>query len=98
MVHRVIMEQSSLCMNQERYRLLFETTVDYAVFHLGLGGNIETWNPGAERIFRYEPHEILGRHGSMLFTPEDNLQGVPEREAKFALESGRAEDSRWHLR
>jgi PAS domain S-box-containing protein len=85
-------------MNQDRYRLLFEATVDYAVIHLGLDGNIETWNPGAERIFRYEPQEVIGRHGSMLFTPEDNLQGVPEREAKFALESGRAEDSRWHLR
>jgi two-component system, cell cycle sensor histidine kinase and response regulator CckA len=82
----------------ERYRLLFEETVDYAVFHLSLGGLVETWNPGAERIFGFKAAEILGRHGSMLFTPDDTLQGVPEREAKYAAETGRAEDSRWHIR
>jgi two-component system cell cycle sensor histidine kinase/response regulator CckA len=85
-------------MNLKRYRLLFEQTVDYAVFHVSLEGIIETWNDGARRIFGFEAEEIVGRHGSMLFTPEDNLQGVPEREARFAAETGRAEDSRWHLR
>jgi two-component system cell cycle sensor histidine kinase/response regulator CckA len=82
----------------ERYRLLLEATVDYAVFHLSPSGIIETWNAGAARIFGYEASEIIGRSGSMLFTPEDNLQGVPEQEVRFATETGRAEDSRWHLR
>jgi two-component system cell cycle sensor histidine kinase/response regulator CckA len=80
------------------YHLLFETTVDYAVFHLSLDTTIQTWNPGAVRIFGYEKSEIVGRSASVLFTPEDNLQGAPEHEVRFALETGRAEDSRWHLR
>jgi two-component system, cell cycle sensor histidine kinase and response regulator CckA len=82
----------------DRYRLLFDATVDYAFFHLSLDGTIETWNIGAERIFGYEGGEVIGRHGSVLFTPEDNLQGIPEREARFATETGRAQDSRWHVR
>ena len=85
-------------MEIDRYQLLFESTVDYAVFHLSLDGVIETWNPGAERIFLYHAPDIVGRSGTVLFTPEDNLQGVPEHEIRFAIESGRAEDSRWHLR
>jgi two-component system cell cycle sensor histidine kinase/response regulator CckA len=85
-------------MDADRYRLLFEATVDYAVFHLSPAGLIETWNSGAERIFGYEAPEIIGRHGSILFTPEDNFQGVPERELKSAIETGRAQDSRWHIR
>jgi len=85
-------------MDADRYRLLFEATVDYAVFHVSPAGMVETWNIGAERIFGYEAPEIIGRHASILFTPEDNLQGVPERELKFAMETGRAQDSRWHLR
>ncbi|MEA2714528.1 MAG: hypothetical protein QOK27_2489 [Gemmatimonadales bacterium] len=85
-------------MDADRYRLLFEATVDYAVFHVSPVGMVETWNIGAERIFGYEAPEIVGRHTSVLFTPEDNLQGVPERELKFAIETGRAQDSRWHLR
>ncbi|HZI77180.1 MAG TPA: PAS domain S-box protein, partial [Gemmatimonadales bacterium] len=63
----------------DRFRLLFEGTVDYAVFHLGFDGLIETWNPGAERIFGFTSTEIVGKHGSVLWTPEDNLQGIPER-------------------
>jgi two-component system, cell cycle sensor histidine kinase and response regulator CckA len=85
-------------MNPDRYRLLVEATVDYAVFHVSETGLVQTWNIGAERIFGYEASEIIGRHGSVLFTPEDNFQGVPERELKFAIETGRAQDSRWHLR
>ena len=85
-------------MDADRYRLLFEATVDYAVFHVSPAGVIETWNVGAERIFGYEAPGIIGRHASILFTAEDNFQGVPERELKFAMETGRAQDSRWHLR
>jgi two-component system, cell cycle sensor histidine kinase and response regulator CckA len=85
-------------MNVESYRLLVESAVDYAIFHLSLDGTIESWNPGAIRIFGYEPGEIIGRHGSLLFTPEDNLAGAPEEEARNASKSGRAEDSRWHMR
>jgi len=85
-------------MADDRYQLLFENTADYAVFHVSPDGTVQTWNVGAERIFLYQASEILGRSGSLLFTPEDNLQGVPEHEIRFAIESGRAEDSRWHLR
>jgi two-component system cell cycle sensor histidine kinase/response regulator CckA len=85
-------------MNLELYRLLIESSVDYAIFHLSLDGTIQSWNLGAVRIFGYEGAEIIGRHGSILFTPEDNLAGAPEEEARNASKSGRAEDSRWHLR
>jgi PAS domain S-box-containing protein len=85
-------------MDGDRYRQLFEATVDYAVFHLNFSGIVETWNAGAERIFGHEGSEIIGQHSSILFTPEDIFGGVPERELKFAIETGRAEDSRWHVR
>ena len=85
-------------MEDERYRLLFEASIDYAIFLVSLENIIESWNPGAERIFRYTADEIIGRHGSILFVPEDVFRCEPEREAKYAAETGRAQDSRWHLR
>ena len=85
-------------MDDEHYRLIVETSVDYAIFHVGLDGIIESWNPGAERIFGFSADEIVGRHGSILFVPEDVFRGEPEREIRFAAETGRAQDCRWHLR
>jgi two-component system cell cycle sensor histidine kinase/response regulator CckA len=85
-------------MDDQLYRLIAEVTVDYAIFHVGFDGVIQTWNPGAERIFGYTGEEIVGRHGSVLFVPEDVFRGEPEREMKYAAETGRAADSRWHLR
>jgi PAS domain S-box-containing protein len=85
-------------MEDERYRLIVEASGDYGIFHVSLDGIIQTWNPGAERIFGFTADEIVGRHGSILFVPEDVFRGEPEREARFAAETGRAQDSRWHLR
>jgi two-component system, cell cycle sensor histidine kinase and response regulator CckA len=85
-------------MDDELYRLIAEASVDYAIFHIGSDGTVESWNPGAERIFGYAAEEIIGRHGSILFVPEDVFRGEPEREIKFASDTGRAQDSRWHLR
>jgi two-component system, cell cycle sensor histidine kinase and response regulator CckA len=85
-------------MDDERYRLIVEACVDYAMFHVGLDGIIESWNPGAERIFGFGAGEIVGRHGSILFVPDDVFRGEPERELKFAAETGRAQDTRWHLK
>lgn len=85
-------------MDDESYRLIVESSGDYAIFHVGSNGLIESWNPGAERIFGFSTEEIIGRHGSILFVPEDVSRGEPEREMKFAAETGRAQDTRWHLR
>lgn len=53
-----------------------------ALFGTTLDGCIEAWNPGAERLFGYEAHEVMGRHIEMLAPPEfhqeqaDNLERV----------------------
>jgi two-component system, cell cycle sensor histidine kinase and response regulator CckA len=85
-------------MESERYQHIVESTVDYAIFLLDLEGIIQTWNAGAERIFGYVPNEIIGRHSSVIFIPEDVFRNEPEREIKYAIETGRAQDTRWHVR
>lgn len=82
----------------ELFRLLVENSSDYAVFVIDLTGRVLTWNPAAERVLGYRESEILGESSFRVFTPEDRAAGVPEKELKTTIETGRATDDRWHLR
>ena len=44
---------------------------DYAIFMLDVDGHIETWNAGARELKGYEAHEVVGKHFSMFYPPED---------------------------
>jgi PAS domain S-box-containing protein len=79
-------------------RLLLDNLTDYAVFFLDNEGVVSLWGAGARRIFGYDEHEILGRSVSLLFTPDDRGDGVPEREVRRAVGRGKAAAERWHLR
>ncbi|HZT40678.1 MAG TPA: PAS domain S-box protein [Chthonomonadaceae bacterium] len=83
---------------QERLQLLEENVLDYAIFMMDTEGRITSWNVGAERILGYPESEVIGQYGRLIFLPEDRQAGVPEREMAYAVEKGRAEDERWHLR
>jgi two-component system sensor kinase FixL len=80
------------------YKPLVEEIKDYAICHLDADGRILSWNQGAQLIFGYGKDEIIGQHSAILFTPEDRAQHAPEQELTTAKETGRAEDTRWHLR
>ena len=82
----------------ENYRLLVETTTDFAIFMTDTAGQITSWNPGAEKILGMTQQEAIGRPFNALFTPEDRNNGQPELELESARKIGRAENMRWHLR
>ena len=82
----------------EQFDLLATDATEYAVFLVGIGGNVLCWNPGAERVFGYQSHEIIGQHFSRFFSLEDNLTGLPEHELKTAFTDGRAGSSCWQVR
>jgi PAS domain S-box-containing protein len=84
--------------SQQSVRLLIESTIDYAIFSTDLQRKVNYWNSGAERVFGFSEDEMMGRSADIIFTPEDRARGEPERESATALQQGRAEDERWHLR
>lgn len=89
---------NDLLESERRYRRLVEAVVDYAIFQLDSSGHVATWNPGAERIKGYSPDEIIGRHFSAFYTPEDIERGVPKMALAEAAEKGRFEAEGWRLR
>ena len=82
----------------ERFRVLVESVSDYAIFMLDPRGNVETWNTGAQRIKGYRPEEIIGRHFSVFYPPEDIAAGKCEMELEVAGREGRFEDEGWRVR
>jgi PAS domain S-box-containing protein len=80
------------------YQLLVESVRDYAIFALDPNGVIMSWNAGAERIKGYRPHEAIGRHFSIFYTPEDLAVDKPGVAIVRATRDGRVEDEGWRVR
>ncbi|MEO7327803.1 MAG: PAS domain-containing sensor histidine kinase [Minicystis sp.] len=82
----------------QRFRLLVESVMDYGIFILDPTGHVATWNVGAERLKGYAAKEILGKHFSVFYPPEDVAAGKCELELKEAARLGRFEDEGWRVR
>jgi PAS domain S-box-containing protein len=54
----------------DHLRLLVESQSDYAIFLLDESGHVLTWNGGARRLKGYTADEIVGRHFSVFYPPE----------------------------
>jgi PAS domain S-box-containing protein len=97
-VTRDLTERRAAEEETRRFRLLVESVKDYAIFILDPTGRITTWNLGAERIKGYKPDEIIGKHFSVFYPPEDVAAGKCERELEIAVRDGRFEEEGWRVR
>jgi hypothetical protein len=84
--------------SEERFRILVEGTRDYAIFMLDPTGHVVSWNLGAERLNQYSSAEIIGRHFSCFYPPEDIAADKPARELRTAAAAGKCEEEGWRLR
>jgi PAS domain S-box-containing protein len=66
--------------SEERFRLFVENVREYALVQTDLEGAITSWNPGAERLFRYTNAEIVGRPFVLLLPEEDRHESNLARE------------------
>jgi PAS domain S-box-containing protein len=82
----------------ERYRMIVESAVDYAIFTCGLDGRITSWNSGAQAILGYAPEEIIGQPAAHIFMDEDIAEQVPEAEMLAAHRGLSIQAERWHRR
>ncbi|MCU7647192.1 hybrid sensor histidine kinase/response regulator [Pseudomonas piscis] len=85
-------------LSDDRFRLLVDAVVDYAIYMLDPQGRVVSWNSGARRFKGYQEAEILGAHFSCFYTPEDRQAGLPDRALSTAADQGRFEGEGWRLR
>ena len=82
----------------EEFALLIDAVEDYAIFLMSPEGEVRSWNRGASRVMGYEENEIVGRHFSTFYGPEDLAAEKPKRELEVAAAEGRIEDEGWRVR
>ena len=82
----------------ELFRQLVDSVQDYAIFVLDPAGIIASWNLGASRIKGYTADEIIGKHFSVFYQPEDVAAGLCDEELEQATADGRIETEGWRVR
>ncbi|MGN6653287.1 PAS domain-containing protein [Trinickia sp.] len=97
-VHRGHEASARLQETEQRFRLLVDSVVDYAIFMLDAEGYVTSWNPGAQRIKGYGADEIIGQHFSRFYTEEDRRDGVPQAVLARAARTGKFEGEGWRVR
>jgi PAS domain S-box-containing protein len=88
----------SLHRNEQRFRLMVSAVKDYAILMLDTEGKVASWNAGAERTKGYSSEEILGKHFSIFYEPDDVAAGKPDHLLHVALNEGSVEDEGWRVR
>jgi len=84
--------------SEERFRLLVEAVQEYAIFQLDPLGHVVSWNAGSERLKGYSTDEIIGKHFSVFYPPEDVVNGKPEQALAEATQRGQNVDEGWRIR
>lgn len=70
----------------------------HMMYMLSLDGHVLSWSPAAERLKGYRADEILGKHYSIFFTPEDISTELPSRTLRQALIEGMVTREGWRIR
>lgn len=57
---------------------IFESSTQYSIIAEDLDGLIVAWNLGAIRLYGYSSAEVIGKHSSMLYSPDEISTGKLE--------------------
>ncbi|MFB2891501.1 PAS domain S-box protein [Aerosakkonemataceae cyanobacterium BLCC-F50] len=95
---RLIREKQALEEKPNSLGLKRESEPKYAVFLLDAKGAVASWNQQAENLKGYQAKEIIGKHFSCFYLPEDIAQKKPDRYLQIAATEGHIEKEGWRIR
>jgi PAS domain S-box-containing protein len=97
-VRRRTAAQRELLESEQRFHLMTDSVLDYAIIMLDPQGCVRTWNAGAERITGQPESAILGRDFSCFYTAGEIAQDLPMRTLQAAAAQGRIAEDAWLVR
>jgi PAS domain S-box-containing protein len=74
--------EEALADANQRLGLVVESAMDFAIMTLDVNGRVLSWNTGAERMLGWSEKERRGSTADLIFTPEDRLAQVPQKEIR----------------
>ncbi|WP_216851127.1 PAS domain S-box protein, partial [Acidisphaera sp. L21] len=89
--------ETAIASNQ-RYRAILDSAADIAIIAIDPDGRVTNWSAGAERLFDWSEAEMRGQTLDRLFTPEAQVDRLPNFEMRRSLEAGRVHHEGWRLR
>ncbi len=69
---KVRKSESNFHLDQDFYKKILDSLEDYAVFTVGLDGNVKTWSVGAKKFSDIQNMKLLAK-ASLLFFPKKIL-------------------------
>jgi PAS domain S-box-containing protein len=90
--------EQNLYESERNFRLLVEGITDYAIYMLDPEGHVTNWNRGAERIKGYKAKDVVGKHFSVFYTPEDRAADLPRRALEIARKEKHFLTEGWRVR
>lgn len=92
-------DRQRLFESEQRFHLMTNSVVDYAIVMLDPEGGVRTWNAGAERITGHGDQEVTAGRNFSCFYPEEAAQAsVPAQDLQMAAQTGHCAKEGWRLR
>ena len=83
---------------EQRFRLMTENVIDYAIYMFDPHGRVMSWNAGAERNKGYTAKEIIGKSIALFYRRDEAEAGHPQRDLEQASLLGRVSSEGWRVR
>jgi PAS domain S-box-containing protein len=89
---------SALERSEERLHLMMDSVGEDEFFITDSDGYIVSWIARSKDGKNYRAEEMIGKHFSCLYSPEDFQAGKPMRILETAQNTGRYEEDGWRIR
>jgi diguanylate cyclase (GGDEF)-like protein/PAS domain S-box-containing protein len=98
MSHSLSLAVLSKSQMAEMFLLMVDEIEETAIFLMNQQGVITAWNDAAAAMKGYSAEEAVGQFFGMLYTPDEQEKGEPQRNLDMAAEHGYYRQEGWRMR